>query len=358
MTCRHAELQLNALADNELPPWQASRVRRHLAACPACAAQLAEIKRLGASVQAWRNVPAPSNLGPRIAAALPPSAAFQTRRRAFPIRPAAVGLAGVAATVAAAVWFLPGQPGQPAIAYADVQRAMQQVQTASWTTHDSSTDANWRVLGVGPEIVIWARRSPPAIARFGQPYGFKSLLDGRGSLQRTAQGNYLSLRFGKRGKADLLKEVDEKIRSLTQNPDEEASIPHHTAVRNPQQRSVLIDGRKQILFTFDNEVVIHKFVFRGRTIIPEAHYFSRNSTWVDPTTRLVVRREIRTWGDNTSGQFNTRRIVISTNFHYNQAPPPGIFDWSPPPGANVITMNDLRTDKRLRLYLPKKKLGK
>ncbi len=362
MTCRHAELQLNALADHALNPWQASHVRRHLAACPACAAEFAEIQRLDASVQAWRNVPAPSTLGPRIAAALPPSAAFQTRRRAFPLRPAAVGLAGLAAGLAAIFWFLPGQPGQPMIAFADVQKAMQQVQIASWKTHYIVTDANWRTLAQkqmpGPDFTTWVRRNPPTVATIGQPHGFQSLEDKHGDMDRTAQGNYLWKPNNKQREKDFSRGVEEQIESLTQASmtSPSTSDPHlsvYTIVANPRQQSVVQDGQRQILFTHNEEIVV-----RINKHVPEMHYFQQHNTWVDPVSHLVTRTESRNWGDKMSGQFNQRQVVVSDNFRYNQAPPPGVFDWSPPPGANVINMNDLRVGKGLRLYLPKKNKGK
>ena len=99
MTCTQTQPLLDAYADHALPAWQTYHVRRHLTACAACTAELADIQRLGAAVRAWRDTPALPTLSPRIAAALPPATAFQTPRRAFPLRPAAVGLASLAAAV-------------------------------------------------------------------------------------------------------------------------------------------------------------------------------------------------------------------------------------------------------------------
>ncbi len=360
MTCRHAEPLLNALADHELSRWQAARVRRHLAACPACAAEYAAIQRLDASVQARRDVPAPSAHGPRIAAALPPSAAFQTCRRTFPLRPAAVGLAGVAAAVAAAFWFLPGQPGQPTIAFADVQKAMQQVQTVSWKTHYIVTDANWQPLAQkqasGNEFITWVRRNPPAVATLGLPPGYLALKNTQGNFDRTAQGNYLVRPASAMDRKHFAADVEGQIESLTRQPWGQSSklvfIPSHAVydvVTNRQQQLVILNRQKQILFSYDDEIVV-----RPTSHIPEMHYFHHVSTWVNSITHLVSRSESRNWGDKMSGQFNQRQIIILDDFHYNQNPPPGVFDWSPPPGANVINPRDLRTDKRLRLYLPKK----
>ena len=366
MTCDQTQTLLDAYADHALNAWQALRVRRHLAACPACAAQYADIQRLDASVQAWRDVPAPSGLGPRILAALPPSAILQTHRRPSLLRPAVVGLAGVAAAVAAAFWFLPGQPGQPTIAFADVQKAMQQVQIVSWKSHSSVTDANWHPLRnqklAGSYSVTWLRRDPPAIATIGQPGGSISLSDGRGNLEHTAQGNYVIFPPNHVVGIGLAKDIESQIKALTEKPMpvSSTSTPNfHSNFTKFQQQSVLLGGQKRILFTFDGEVIVSAIVFRSRAVFPQAHYFTHHSIWVNPATHLVTQTELQQWVhyDYVGKQFDQpfqRMISVNSDFHYNQDPPPGVFDWSPPPGANVINSRDLRTDKRLRLYLPKK----
>ena len=263
------------------------------------------------------------------------------------------------AVLTAILWSL---PGQPSASYADTPQETPSVQIVSWTTHNTFTDAKWRPLAQtqrnGPDFTTWVRRNPPAVATLGQPHGFVSLKDERGSLERTVQGNYQIRPNRRQGSKHLVEYVEEWIKGLTQEPVEQSSSPNQTVyniVTHPRQQSVVQNGQKQILFTFDDEIVIRGRVSHGRTTIPEMHLFQHHSTWVDPVTHLVTRIESRDWGDKMSGQFNQRQILVWDNFHYNQLPPPGVFDWSPPPGANVINMNALRTDKRLRLYLPKKR---
>ena len=114
MNCTQSQILLDAYADAELGRVTAFRVRRHLAGCAACAAQLAGIQRLNISVHTWRDASAPAALEGRIAAALPQTAPVPMPLRDRRIaRRAAVGLAGVAATTAAGFWLLPGQPGPP-----------------------------------------------------------------------------------------------------------------------------------------------------------------------------------------------------------------------------------------------------
>ncbi len=368
MTCTQSQTRLDAYADGELNFWQTFRVRRHLAGCDACTAQLADIHRLNASVHAWCAVSTPAALEGRIAAMLPPTVSSPT----LPPRPrpitqrAALGFAGVAAASAAGFWLLPGHPAQPTLAFADVQRAMAKVQIVSWKSHTIVTDAKWHPFRnqkpAGSYSVTWLRRDPPAIATIGQPGGSISLTDGRGNLEHTAQGNYVTYPPNHVVGIGLAKDIKSQIKALTEEPVlvSPTSTPNfHSKFTNFQQQSVLLGGQNRILFTFDGEVVISAIVSHGRAVFPQAHYFTHRSTWVDPATHLVARTELRQWEhyDYVGKQFdqpNQRMISIESDFHYNRAPPPGVFDWSPPPGANVVNSRDLRTDKHLRLYLPKK----
>ncbi len=367
MTCTQIQPLLDAYADHALPVWQAYCVRRHLTACSDCTAQLADIQRLGAAVHAWHNVPAPAALEGRIAAVLPQiaSAPMPPRNRRV-ARRTSMALAGVAAAIGIGVWLLPGKPSQPTIAFADVQKAMQQVQIVSWKSYLVVTDAKWHPLRdqklPGSYGITWLRRDPPAIATIAQPRGSVSLTDGRGNLEHTAQGNYVKYPPNSVIGIGLAKDVENQIKALTEEPvlASPTSTPDfHSKFTNLQQQLVLLDGQKRILFTFNGEVIVSAIVSHGRTIFPQAHYFTRHSIWADPETHLVTRTELRQWVhyDYVGKQFdqpNQRMISVESDFHYNQAPPPGVFDWSPPPGANVIDSRALRVGKGLRLYLPKK----
>ena len=71
MRCERVRRRLNAFADEALGRPVADRVAGHLAACPDCAAELAEIQRLGAAAAAlWSDASAPATLRARLAAAL------------------------------------------------------------------------------------------------------------------------------------------------------------------------------------------------------------------------------------------------------------------------------------------------
>ncbi len=340
MNCTQTEPLLNALADHALPFWQAFRVRRHLAACPTCMAEFNAIQRLDTAVRAWNDGLLPAALGTQIAAALPPSAALQVPRRTFPVRPAAVGLAGVAAAITAAIWFLPGQPGQPTIAFADVERAMQQVQTVSWEhtyrpNIPSSPIARKLISSSGDlPSVQWLRRSPPALATVYPNTGRKMLYDRRGSFELTQESCTIRHLY----KDMIKKSVEDALRGFTTLPQAAPTATLdgvvRTTVTNMRESHIVFEG--QNLIRFDRDVTNHWFIEGdGRSPFETDHNTAHVSTWVDPTTRRVVRNETNVFLDTHKGDTLTDFTEIEDHFQYDQSPPPGVFDWSPPKGAKV-----------------------
>ncbi len=334
MNCTHTQILLDAYADHALNAWQTVRVRRHLAGCAVCAAQLANIQHLQASVRAWRSVSAPAALEGRIAVALPRTASAPTpphNRRVA--RRAAVGLAGVAAAIGVGFWFLPGHPAQPTVAFADVERAMQQVQTVSWSEtivfHDR---ADHPVEADSSRATYWLRRNPPALASRWQEQDFQpslDLRDARGDVMQLAPGRYARLdpkEYGQGG--SIARVVEDAVHEITQpqigsgfagyagtDQDESKFSP-------TQQRRVILDGQERILFVRDQETIIRR---RNESPI---HYLSHIKLWADPSTLRVVRIEDRP---------GKSEVITRSDFCYDQPVPSGVFDWSPPPGATVYT---------------------
>jgi hypothetical protein len=345
MTCTQTQTLLDAYADAELGHIAAFRVRRHLAGCADCAAQLAGIQRLNASVQAWRDLFAPAALEGRIVSVLPQTAsAPPPRDRRVALLPPTVPLPAVprglrvvrhaafallCATVTVASWLVLSSLEHPTLAYADVVKAMQQAQVISFTTLTGSADAKGSGFKpFAPGFTSWVRRSPPAIAvtdLTGQ-----SLEDTRGTLGHSAQGRYWT---GNLDTKDLLEQVREAFQIFTQRkvsqPFDDGNVYETATI--PQQRMVELNGQQRVLFTFITDTV-----FRPSKYTPGTHNRARCSIWVDPKTRLAVRRETFYWQqqDDTRSPY-TYRMVVDEDFHYNQTPPPGVFDWSPPPGAKV-----------------------
>ena len=332
MTCDQVRPLLEAFTAHELGWGTAWRVRRHLAACPLCAAELAATRLLDNRVRAWRDVPAPAGLQSRIAAALPVAAPATAPRRPVVVRRAAVGLAGVTAASAAFFWLLPGQPGQPAIAYADVEQAMQQVRMASWGETMTFYDrAGHPVKRSASHSTKWVRRSPPALASLGQ---FQDLSDARGELLRVSPGRYGSFKLHMRQGGSIATMVDATLREITQ-PQIGGGLlgavdTNEVKFSPTQQRHTMLDGHDCILFTRDQEIIA------ARRHGPDAHYFFHIKAWADPITRRVVR--IEQHSSEGAGKSGPDFMVLTrSNFRYNQSPPPGVFDWSPPPGAKMYS---------------------
>ncbi len=337
MTCTQAQPLLDAYADHALTAWQTVRVRRHLVGCAGCAAHLAAIQRLSASVQAWRNVPAPPTLKRQIVAALPPAppAPMPPRGRRI-ARHAVLGLAGVAAAIGAGFWLLPGHPSQPTLAFADVERAMQQVRTVSCRTVQYCPP-NRFYRDDHYAFREWDQRSPPAIANSDtvttNPANYsRSIQTLQGQFIRTAKGEYRMHPYEALDREYLQEGVERSFRVFTQQP-----ISQHfdngydyNVVAKPERRLVTFNGQQRILFTFNEDIV-----FRPGKSTPGITDRSQCRIWVDPATRLVARRETVNWDDPVPGHYpNVPTIVVNDDFRYNQAPPPGVFDW-PPKGAKV-----------------------
>ena len=356
MTCDQIQPLLDAFAAHELGWGTAGRVRRHLAACPACAAELAETRRLDSRVRAWRDVLAPAGLQSRIAAALPSMPPVSVSRRPAVVRRAAVGLAGVAAASAAFFWLVPGQPGRPTMAFADVEQAMQHVGTLSWvtTSYDTdahgnklSTDAGGHKISASNSARTWVRRNPAAVATLDQRTGWLDLADKRGEIFKTVEGNYQESTIPPGGEKYIADKIARDIQKMTQAPTDHVvsksqgnvimaytgkpmypvSSPFHMTTMPVQRRQVTLDGRVQILFTRDAEMTIAKYPASSNII------HIRQSMWADPVTHRITQVKIR----NSGGGLGPDRqsFVLYSHFHYNEAPPLGVFDWSPPPGAKV-----------------------
>ncbi len=343
MTCTKIQPLLEAFADHDLSALTQWRVRRHLPHCPACTVELAELDALTARVHAWHNVPAPAGLEARIAATLPAAAPVPTQ---LPVRRAAVGLAGFAAALAAAFWLVPGQPGRPTVAFADVERAMQQVQTVSWrTTVKARTIVNGEEKPGDkskPYTITnttWLRRNPAAIAmtNYSLTYAVpitpndnltvKILQDERGEFHLRENECIVMPTH-----TPISQRVTKQIESLTQPPQAtgaSVSLPGQAkaVVTSFHQENVRVAGQNQT--RFDRDV---------KTTWPEG--FGKNKyrlvhviDWVSSDTHRLVRVETRLTEDTTGVKpFTT---LVEDHFQYNTPAPPNVFDWSPPPGMKI-----------------------
>lgn len=342
MTCTKIQPLLEAFADHDLSALTRWRVRRHLTQCRACTAELAEINTLTARVRAWQNVLAPAGLEIRIAARLP--AAMPARP---PVRRAAVGLAGFAAALAAAFWLVPGQPGRPTVAFADVERAMQNVQTVSWRSTElisaNNADKSKRATIVSSN---WLRRSPAAIAT--TMYTITSpdrLSKSTGDFPiRTLQADQGFLILSKKGCTIIPSDkpfsqaVTRRIKELTQLPQAITALgplPEQvkTTVTNFHQENVVVGGQNQI--RFERDIEKSWLTNSGKTVYRLAHIV----TWASADTHRVIRNETHILNDSILGKYAAQIYETEDTFQYNQPPPKGVFEWSIPAGIKVVRLS-------------------
>jgi hypothetical protein len=320
MNCDQAQPLLDAFADGELGWGMARRVRHHLAGCVVCAAELTEIQQMKRRVRDWQNAPAPAGLQSRIATALPPDSVPASRR--FPVRRIAVGMVGLAAATATFFWLVPGQPGRPTIALADVEQAMSNVKTMTQIEDNTYFDKNGKI--VRHEVdQQWIRRDPPAIAKInlskspetGKMQYKQVLEDGRGQMIVMADGSYSFIDDS----PENLKSIASYINLSTQTLSYMAQMDKRTRKRG------LIQGEETNL---DGQPAL-KFDRTWHAHIPTP-IDSHMTVWLDPKTRRVIRmdgQEIALGKLVSSGS--------STHFRYDETPPPGVFDIVPPPGAKI-----------------------
>ena len=95
-----------------------------------------------------------------------------------------------------------------------------------------------------------------------------------------------------------------------------------------QQKHTMLNGQDCILFTRDQQIIATSR--HG----PDVHYFFHIKAWADPITRRVVRIEQHS-SESASKRGPDFMILTRSNFRYNQPPPSGVFDWSPPLGAKM-----------------------
>jgi len=341
MTCDQMPPLLEAFTDGELGWEMTWRVRRHLATCPACASELAEVRQLTARVRAWRDVPAPARLRSRLTAALPSAPPASVPLRPALARRAAVGLAGVAAAVAAFVWLLPGQPGRPTIAYADVVEAMAHVKTAHWTETVTwyREDGQPRKPDVGDG---WLRWNPLAMARgsnVGPVSGFQYILDNQGEHMYDPVGRKATLRWlGYKSGGHFVRTAitDPSMRQFMLNyilpphgwddPSQSDKLKGRSSLGQFvlwQVRAITVDGRSLV------ELHSEFRPMPGQKNVGEG---SRETYWIDPDTHLLERHEQQVINPKTQ---QTEMVIVDDHFQYDQIPPQGTFELHLPPGVKV-----------------------
>ncbi len=339
MNCRQILPLLDAFADGELEHINAWRIRRHLAGCAACSAELAAIQRFGSRVQAWNAVSAPTGLQSRIAEALP-RPAFPVSPRRFPVRRVAVGLAGLGAAAAVFVWLIPGQPGRPTIAFADIEKAMASVKIMGWTEDAIlyNADGSIRHHHVTEN---WVMSDPPAIARIRfptstQPYRTQLLENKQGVTEVDQDGKYNIGDNTHKVFDDVHREISSRAVTL-----DAFAIPGNKLPKSLDKTRKVLLWERTTLNGQPAVKVVSNYSFScpyplATSGLPPQRIVtidSHDTLWIDSKTHREVQYET-----HMTTQGKPVYDITDHNISYDQMPPSGIFDNFPPPGAKVKDM--------------------
>lgn len=288
-----------ALATGGLYGFRAWRLRQHLARCPACRSIWEETRQTLTLVQAYREASIPDGLRERIAAGL--SVTPTRARLPFPWRPLAA-LGGLAALLLALALLVPGSPGRPMPAFADVEQAMGRIRTAHWVQVWTPYDQDGHPKHPR-RTEFWARTEPPAVVCFALP---DATPPGR---ERRSLTWFISSDPDPREFLQLI------ILENTLAPDSHKSL-FASGIPWESERAT-VQGRPMEWF--------HR-----QTTGQASSGTDRESVWADPVTHRIFRSQHQHVNRYTG---RTWSVETLEGFQYDETPPQGVFDWSPPPGA-------------------------
>ncbi len=219
---------------------------------------------------------------------------------------------------------------------------MQQVQTVTWRTEvQADSGSSSKPNGFKMAYTNWLRRDPPAIAMTdydaSAPYQglpvhnpIKDLVDDRGGFILYKDECDLLPTL----KESAQQRVDSQLRGFTEMTQVTPFIAEgeqaQPKMTNFRQQSVTVDGQRQVRFDRDFRTVLGN----SQTVRLSIHM----TDWVDSKTRRLARVEMHVSKDPHERQqtMTVFRLLVMDHFQYDQAPPKGVFDWSPPAGVRVV----------------------
>lgn len=381
-----------ALSAGDVPARKRTHMESHAPTCRGCSMAKAEAERLfgqaSAFVAANANEPPVALRECTWAAVTAASFSEPTERKSkmppfvFPWKPLlAVGGVACAATLSLVAPTL--SPHTPApVAFARVEAAMADVQTATWTEtcttvwdfgirRDKKTSAETNTT----VTQFWAQFDPVRMASRIVFEDSTARREGAPKLQQTivVDGRHLLLQSATPANPDALLRYSQQ--DVTQTGSDFSSSPQQSlrdrlvqSLLFPreagEQRAKRVDRTSPIgrsyTVRFDawtshpdrlgNTPVlrfetIQEYVYQPNTK-KERHTKCAWKVWVDPNTYRIVRREISslpsdedTFTTRNIGRFTSR--VVSENFKYNVPVPPQVFEVPRPPLNHWFSFNDL-----------------
>lgn len=359
MTTHLDDNALTMLASGEMPRVPAALAGWHLSRCADCRAQLTQTERLWTLAQTLREASVPSALKSKTLAAINRKETVPlSPRPAFRLRPTFAALAACLAAVSVALLW-PGSPVRPLPAFADVEKAMSKVQSATWTAKLTSYPQDF--WGMTEEF--WVRRSPPAVAslttekRVGT---YRTVQDAHRFASFFSKSNQYYTRSNQQAHANIARHVEQTLRALTELPQSGQTtemsadgfdrgletgfrITGAKFVRTVtpwKSETTILAGQSALKFTRE----VRRMVTRpkqsqsaGRTF----HADTAQTIWADAKTLRVIRAE---WRQSFDGRISL--VSLRSNFRYDEPAPPGTFDLAPPPGATIKDEMDYARPKR------------
>ncbi len=286
--------------------------------------------KLDAHLQTWRDVTPPPYLKNRIAAAVAPRPRLYWR----PLLAAGI----CAGLIISAFLTWPGSPVQPAPAFAEVQKAMQAVESMSYT---------WVVESKYSDGIVEQETGQYWLSRYPPTYAWESVarLPGKELQMKELSDEKQTIAFkqfqGKPGNwevrpqiAGFPRDVERRLLVYTQpgkdDPrDTEALRTKYNTVLPPWQTSeAVLNGQPVWVFS-------RTFRFDPKKPKEQQHGIRTDESTVlrlfaDTRSHRVLRREMLTI------YFNNKwyRRSTATDFHYNEPAPPGLRDIHPPKEKN------------------------
>lgn len=251
-------------------------------------------------------------------------------RPARSYRPWIAGL--VAATVCGVtLTFLPGSPVRPTPTFADMEEAMLQAKTVSWTerwnsSYRLSPDGRAKKVGAGGSRRHWADLRIAATADEGRTSKDVSI-GGRTYQISNHKGPVLTYQL-----LPWMKLMSSGI--VTGKPDA-------NRLRTEIIRSVILPRKPPLSREWTSETINGREYLKltRRSLGPSTRGIWKLESveyniWIEPKTRRVFKRETR---NRYKSPLQTVEMVsLCEDIRYNETPPDGLFDIRPPVGSRYI----------------------
>ncbi len=316
----------------------------HLNLCPECQKKLAQTQRLVAQVQTELLLPA--NLSERVWHALPEP----RKKTAMLWKPLALGT-GIAALAGIVVFAaLPGSPVHPTPSFAQVEKAMSAIKTATWTETryrnkpdgtKETISQNEYTVQIHPARIMIRDKKDNSVVKIENEILLSCSID---SNQWSAMNSpWLSERkfHPEITQEDYIRKMVSFPKDLPMQPGEERKEGNIT-----QKWTDWVSAQDGNLIRFTRQT-LYRDAPNNVTQWGDSIAFNAEETaWVQPETCQIVRRSSRMSGIKNGKGIPTARIeTVSDKFRYNVALPPKMFELPRPEAGKRFVFGENRRKK-------------